>query len=149
MTDYLTEQLAFQRVQNAVAAGTGDVISSARVDAQAFGTDDIVFAVILGDVAANAVITCKIKENTIDGTTGATDIPGALYQATASATDHDNVVILLEAKRSIITKRYVYLELTRATANIVVDGIVAVIGDVRRMSVSQHSTVKTTVRVGS
>lgn len=148
MTGFLTEQLSFQRVQNAVAAGTGDVISSARVDMQTFGADDIVFAVILGDVTANAVITCKIRENTIDGTTGATDIPGALYQATASATDHDNVVILVEAKRSAVTKRYVYLELTRATANVVVDGIIAIAGDARRMSVSQHSTVRSTVRVG-
>ena len=148
MQGYMTESCVFQRLMNAVAAGTSTQ-SSSRVDLQTQNADAVCFALTFGDVLDTCAIVVRVMENTPDGTSGATAIPGASYTATAGATDHDNKIVLIDVKRSKITKRYVYLEVARATANAIIDGVTAIIYEKSALPVTQDSSVVNTTQAGS
>lgn len=129
-----------QTVMNRQTAGTGDTLSSSRVDMQTVGSggDGVLFIVKTGDCDNTCVLTFTIKENTSDSTTGAT-ATSVTASRTCSASDTDNKVILVEISRKKITKRYVYLEIARATANAIIESVVASVDRTRAHAVSQHS----------
>lgn len=110
------------RVANAASAAQ-TAVTSAVLDMQGF--DSVVFIALLGDVTTGSVLTLTGKGNSAASTSSPTPkvYPGA-PTFTAGASDADNKVMILDIQKP--RDRYVFAELTRTTANAVVDGIIAI-----------------------
>lgn len=129
---HVSSKTKYQRVSNAVAAGTTDVDSTA-VDLTA--AESVTFLVLLGALTSTNVTTAKLQES--DDNSTFTDVTGGTASDTVD--DDDNQILVLEYLRS--KKRYVRVKLTRATANAVVDGIVAEIHGLRNSPPTNGATV--------
>lgn len=125
------------RVENAVAAGTTEQISD-TVDMS--GYDSVCFVQLLGDVDNTSVVTLTVKSNATDITTGGTT-EKAGTATTATATSADNKLIVVDVLRP--SQRYVFASLTRATANAVLDGLIAIQYGTKSLPVTQGTTVLT------
>jgi len=125
------------RVKNAVAAGTSEILSD-TVDMQ--GYDSVIYVIALGDVDNTCVLTPTAKSNPTDSTSGGTT-EKAGTATTATATSADNKLLVIEVLRP--SQRYVFVSLTRTTANAVLDSIVAVQHAAKSMPVTQGTTVLT------
>lgn len=121
------------RVLNAVAAGTSTQTSSA-VDCAGF--EGVRFIVALGAVTATGVPAVKASQSATSGGSY-NDIAGSLGTAYTSGTD-DNKVWVLDIYRP--TKRFVKCIVTRATANAVIDGIVAELYEPRNIPATDDAT---------
>lgn len=111
------------RHNNGAAAGTSTITPSAGVDMQGFNS--AMFLVLLGALTDTTVPSIKIQQSDDDGVAdGYSDLEGTAYAVTDA---DDNKVIAVEIIRP--TKRYLKLILARATANAVLDGIVAILGN--------------------
>lgn len=106
------------RVSDSAAAAQTAVTSDA-VDMRGFQACQ--FVVALGDITATGTVSAKVQQSSDDG---ATDAYSDLTGATAAATDADSDGLLV-IDVSHPEKRYLKCVLTRATANSVVDGIIA------------------------
>lgn len=114
----LSNHTKITRVLNAVAAGTSTQTSSA-IDMAGF--DGVRFIVSLGAVTSTGVPAVKASD--CDTTGGSyNDILGSLGTAYTASTD-DNKVWVIDIFRP--THRFVKCIVTRATANAVIDGIIA------------------------
>lgn len=122
------------RVANAASAAQ-TAVESAAVDTA--GKIGVRFTALLGDVTSGSALGLKIQ-GSADGSTGWTDLTGTLSHA-AGASDADNKVLILEVVRPI--HRYVRAVLSRASANAVVDGILADVYGPKETPVVQGSTV--------
>ena len=109
------------------------------------GFDEVVAAVFLGAVTTSAVptvaaYTCDDISGTnatlMDNVTRGT---ATLTSAALTGTTDDNKLILLDVSRA--TGRFVNIRITRATANIALNGVIAILGKPRRYPVEKHSTV--------
>lgn len=107
------------RHNNGAVAGTSTITPSAGIDMQGFNSCK--FDVLLGAITSTGVPSIKVQQSDDDGDTDAySDLAGTAF----SAADTDsNKIISVEIVRP--AKRYLKLILTRATANTVLDGIVA------------------------
>lgn len=121
MLESLLKASKIDKVLVATVAGTADTLNGDIVDLQGF--DSVMLIAILGDVANTAVVTLKAYCGDAaalgDGaykTTTAT--------VTADATSADDKLLILDVLKP--GKRYVRADLVRATANAVVDGIIAI-----------------------
>lgn len=113
----LSKAIAFSRPSNAVAAGT-TAINGAAVDMQ--GYSGVIFVAVLGALTANQVTSIKAQVSD-DGATGWTDLEDSL---TGPAADTDgNKMLILDIYRP--KSRYVRLVVNRATANAVLDDLLA------------------------
>jgi hypothetical protein len=111
------------RHNNGAAAGTSTITPSAGVDMQGFNS--AMFLVLLGALTDTTVPSIKIQQSDDDGVAdGYSDLEGTAYAVTDA---DDNKVIAVEVIRP--TKRYLKLILARTTANAVLDGIVAILGN--------------------
>lgn len=110
-------------VSAATAAGTTTVTSSV-VDLQGF--DGVMYIAILGDSTINAVGTLTSKLNTINGTTGSPVSGASATYTDADGTSNDNKMLIVDEYRPK-SGRYGFCTLARATANIAVNAIVAVL----------------------
>lgn len=136
MIESLLKGAAFDKVLVATAAGTGDTLNGDIVDLQNF--DSVVLVAILGDVTATAVLTLKaycgdeaaLGDGAYKTTTAA---------VTADATNADNKLLILDVVNP--GTRYVRADLVRATANAVVDGIIAIRYNARVVPVTQPTDV--------
>ncbi len=129
---HVSSKTKYQRVSNAVSAGTTDVDSTA-VDLTA--AESVTFLVLLGALTSTNVTTAKLQES--DDNSTFTDVTGGTASDTVD--DDDNQILVLEYLRA--KKRYVRVKLTRATANAVVDGIVAEIHGLRNSPPTNGATV--------
>lgn len=121
------------RVSNAVAAGT-TTVNATGVDMAGF--DAVAFVVALGTLTSTAETTVKLQQSDDDGSADAySDLEGTSITV---ADDDDNQVFIAEVLRP--TKRYVRCVVTRATANAVIDSIVAIQHAARDTPVTQPST---------
>lgn len=119
------------RHNNGAAAGTTTITPSAGIDMQ--GYNSCLFLVLLGALTDTTVPAIKIQQSSDDGSTDAySDLEGTAY---AVADSDDNGVIAVEIIRP--TKRYLKLILARATANAVLDGILAVVGNPSSLPITQ------------
>ena len=117
----LGNAVKFIRVMNSVAAGTGDTQTSSAVDTAGF--DGCLFAVHLGAITATAVTTVKAQQSSDDGATDAyADLAGS---AQTPADTDDNKIVLIDIFRP--QERYLKALVVRATANVVIDGIDAIL----------------------
>ncbi len=111
------------RHNNGAAAGTSTITPSAGVDVQGFNS--AMFLVLLGTVTSTGVPSIKIQQSDDDGVAdGYSDLEGTAFAATDA---DDDKIIAVEILRP--TKRYLKLILARTTANVVLDGIVCVLGN--------------------
>lgn len=123
----------FERVSNSVVAGTTDVQTSI-VDMQ--GYTSIAFLVLLGTVTAGGQVTLTAKSNSANALTGA-DLLAAT--TTIVNTDNSNKALLVDVNKP--TQQYVFLDMARATANVVIDGVIAILYNAIEHPVTQDTSV--------
>jgi hypothetical protein len=126
------------RVVNATVAGV-TAINSTSVDMQDF--DTVVFECALGALTATQVTSLKAQGSPDNSVW--TDITGAV---TANAADADsNKLLLLEVNRP--QQRYVRCVVNRATANAVIDGVIAVQLGPKKAPVTQDATTVSQTKI--
>ena len=139
MNGFLTESMKIDVISAAVVAGTSLVTSNA-LDMQ--GYDGVAFLALLGDVLDTSVLTLTGKENDTNSNSGGTTISGATAAFTADATSADSKAIVVDVLRP--TKRYVYCTLARATANAVVNSLVAILYQGHNLPISNSDLIALT-----
>jgi len=117
----LIKNVLFSRVANAVAAGTTD-ITTATVTNMA-GYDGCCFVALFGAITNTAVTAVRVQQDTISTFTNGTDLEGSSV-ALATTTADSNKILINEIYRP--QEQYLKPVVDRATANAVLDGIIAI-----------------------
>jgi hypothetical protein len=118
----LSKSIKVTVVEAAAAAGTSELVTDV-LDMQ--GYEGVMFLALTGDVTDTSVLTLTAKANSANSVSSPTPITQKATDAfTASATTADSKVLLVDVYKP--TLRYVFASLTRATANAVVGGIIAI-----------------------
>jgi hypothetical protein len=107
------------RVMNAVAAGTSDQTSSI-IDMQ--GYEGVMFLASFGTLTATQVTSMRAQQGAAAAMGDAADLEGSTVGPLAD--DDDNQCLVLDVYRP--RERYVRVVIDRATANAVIDGVVAI-----------------------
>lgn len=122
------------RVMNAVAAGT-TVQNSAVVDMQNF--ESVKFIATFGALTANQVTSIKAQQDTVLAfNDDPQDLAGTLVGPLADA--DGNKALTLEIVRP--RERFVRCVVNRATANAVIDGVIAIQYGGKKMPLSHDAT---------
>lgn len=137
---HLTDEVKTTRIMNAVAAGSTDQTSSV-VDMAGF--DGCRFIALFGALTTNQVTALRIQESDNSNGSPATDVTGAVTSALADA--DGNKMLIVDVQRP--TKRYLIAVVDRATANAVIDGVVAEQYRARTVPTTQPTSVKEAVKV--
>lgn len=138
----LVKETDTRRAANATAAGTGDTINGTVIDMQNY--DAAAFYVMLGTIATGGVATVRLQQGALsDGS----DMANMTGQSVVFNDTDDNLMAVLEVNRPI--KRYVRCTITRATANVTIDGAVCVLHGGRKKAPAAHSTIRGAVVVGN
>lgn len=103
------------------AASTNDALVSNYVDM--LGWEGVVFVVLTGDNANTATLALKVSQCDTSGGSY-TDLTGTSSTMTCAASDKDYAMMGLDVRRP--GERYLKTTLTRATANTVIDGLIAI-----------------------
>lgn len=120
------------------AAAGQSTLTTDVVDMQGF--DSVAFIAYLGDVSDTSVLTLTAKTNTANSTSSPT--PTTLAQTvtfTAGASNADDKLLVLDLHKP--RDRYVFATLARATANAVLNGIIAVLYNADQKPVTQDASV--------
>lgn len=107
------------RTNNAAAAGTSNITTGTWLDMEGF--DSVAWDVLLGTITASAVTSVAVYASNDSGGSGSVLLVGTTQ--TIADTD-DNTVVHVEVTR-VTGYRYLQLQINRATANAVIDGVVA------------------------
>lgn len=130
----LLKETAIERVMNAVAAGQTTQTSDAVDMDQCKGC---LFIVMLGACDATSVPSVKIQQSSDDGVSdGYSDLEGTSVVGDASS---DNKMLVVDVPHP--GKRYLKAVVTRATADVVIDGVIAIRYGARSVPVTQGSDV--------
>lgn len=135
----LNEFVKVTRVMNAVAAGT-TAQNSSVVDMT--GWDGVKFILLIGTLSATQVTSLKAQQDVVVGFGGAADLAGTLTGPFADA--DGNKCLILDVYRP--REPFVRCVVNRATANAVIDGVIAIqYGPTAQSSTPAHdsTTVKT------
>lgn len=124
-----------------VSAGTTDV-EPTTIDMS--GYRSICIIAYLGDVTATAAPHLKLKA--ADTNTAGTAIAGTSALAAAGASNYDDTLMILDVKN--VRQRYATPSLARTTANVAVNGIIAILYNARNVPVTQGSDVIGSTLVG-
>lgn len=136
MIESLLKAAKIDRVMTAQGAGTNDTLSGDILDLQ--NCDSVIAIAELGDVANTAVVS--LKAYTGDNAALSDGAYETLYATvTATATSADNKLLVLDIVKP--GKRYCRFDIVRATANAVVDGVVALRYNNRVIPVTQGADV--------
>ena len=130
----LLEKVRFQRVMNAIAAGTTDQNSSSVDLEDDGGYKGVLFCALFGTLTATQVTS-------IHGEQSEDDSSFAGLEGTSVgpfADDDDNQMLLLDIYRP--AERYVRCVVDRGTANAVIDGVVAISYDGYEAASTQDSS---------
>jgi hypothetical protein len=123
------------RVMNAVAAG---ITSQNSSSVDMLGFDGVMFIALFGALTATQVTSIKAQQSSDDGSTDAyDDLIGTLVGPLADA--DGNKILVLDIQRP--QKRYVRCVVNRATANAVIDGVLAVQYRAAKMPTTQPTSV--------
>ena len=118
----LSKDVKITVVSPAAAAAT-TAIDSSILDMQ--GYEGVMFIALTGDVTTTSDLTLTIKGNTANHLTVPTPITQkATTLFTADATSADSKALVVDLYKPAL--RYVFANLTRATANAVIGGIIAI-----------------------
>lgn len=129
-----SKSLSVLRVADSAAAAQTDVTSDG-VDMVGYSGCEFVCAI--GDIAATGSVSMTVQQSDDDGVA---DTYGDLEGATAAADDTGSD-LLLRVAVAFPRKRYLRAVVTRATANSVVDGILAVRYNPVREPVDEDASV--------
>ena len=134
MAKELLKTAKFDRVMVAQAAGLTN-INGDSVDMTDF--ESVTFVAAFGAIVATAVTGLKAQQSSDDGAADAfADILGT---AIAIADTDDNKILVLQIRHP--TERWVRPVVTRGTANAIIDGVIAIIGEPARPPVTQPADV--------
>lgn len=136
MIESLLKAAKVDKLLVATGAGFGDTLNGDILDLQ--GCDSVLLIAILGDVSNTAVATLKAYcgEQAALGDGAYKTVTATV---TADATSADNKLLILDVIKP--GKRYVRADLVRATANIVVDGIIGIRYNYATIPTTQPSDV--------
>ena len=135
----LTHNVLTTQVMNSVAAGTS-AQNSASVDLR--GYEGVRFIADFGTLTATQVTSVKAQQSSDDGVADDfSDIKGSLSAAMADG--DSNKILILDIYRP--QKRYVRLVVNRATANAVIDGVVAELYRAERAAIAKDADVSAQV----
>lgn len=110
-------------VVSPAAAAAQTAIDSSVLDMQ--GYEGVMFIALTGDVDSTSALTLTIKGNSANHLTVPTPITQkATTLFTADATSADSKALVVDVYKPAL--RYVFANLTRATANAVIGGIIAI-----------------------
>lgn len=136
MINSLLKDTKIDAVMNTQAAGTDDTLNGDILDMQGF--DGVCFICKTGDVTDTSVITLKSYEgDESDVSDGAYNTVAATV--TADATSGDDKLLILDVKG--FTQRYVRADVVRATANAVIEAVIAVRYNARTLPTTQGTDV--------
>lgn len=121
------------RSMNAVAAGTSDTQTGTAIDT--LGWDGILFIFSFGTITSTAVTTIKAQQGTASNGSDAADLEGT---AQSIADTDDNKIACIDIFKP--RERYVRPAVTRATANAVIDGVIAILYRGEFTPAAAHST---------
>ena len=133
----LLKNAELTQVINAVAAGTSDTTSGTILDMS--GYDSVMFILSLGDVTNTAVVTLQAQQNTANSASGMATLATATASVTADATSADNKLLVIDIHRP--TERYIRAQVVRATANAVIDCVIAIQYNAMSAPITQGATV--------
>lgn len=120
-SSFLNTEVKVTRVSNAVAAGTS-AINCTHVDMTGF--DAVAHICCMGTLTASQVTSLKAQQGNAANDSDMADIASAV---TANAADaHSNRMLVLDLHKSQISKLYVRAVVNRATANAVIDSVIAI-----------------------
>ena len=129
----ISKEVKMARVMNAVAAGV-TVENSSVIDMQNY--DGVVFIAAFGAITSGAVTSAKAQQGAASNLSDAADLKGT--KITIADTDDDKVAVLDIYRPQ---KRYLRLVVSRATANAVIDGVVALQYKGKKAPVTQDASV--------
>ena len=130
----ILQEASIERVGKDTAAGTGDV-NSDGVDMS--NHEGVIFQVHLGTITGSGVPSVKAQQSDDDGSSDAySDLAGTLV--TGDDADDDKIFVL-EIYRP--RKKFVRIVVGRATANVVIDSIGAIVWGRRKQPAVQGSDV--------
>ncbi len=121
------------RVMNAKAAGE-TAQDGTTVDMQNF--EGVLFVALFGTLTATQVTSIKAQQSTVKAS-GFSDLEDTKVGPLAD--DDGNKALVLDVKRA--RERYVRLVVSRATANAVIDGVIAIQYGPRKAPTAHDSTV--------
>lgn len=127
------------RISNAVSAATDETTDCTIVDME--GYDEVTFIAQLGTVTNTAVVTLQVGQFT-----ASTSASMVVSEATTGAITSDGTTIALSNKCLVITVtkpsyRYLEAQIVKATANVVIDSVIAVLSKGRARPSVNGSTV--------
>ena len=122
------------RVMNGQAAGTGDTIDSTAVDMS--GYEGVLFLAAFGALTATQVTSMKAAQGLTSG--GSFDDLLGTKLGPLADTDGDKV-LSLDIYRP--RDRFVRVSITRATANAVIDGVVAILYGPKKAKPAKDASV--------
>jgi hypothetical protein len=124
------------RHSNAVAAGQTTITPSAGIDTQ--GYSHCRFIVLWGTITATGVQSAKVQQSSDDGVADTfADLTGT---SVSVADDDDNKMTIIDINNP--AERYLKCIISRATADSVVDGIIAILSRHDTAPTAQDSTVQ-------
>jgi len=131
------KEAKFDKVLVATVAGTNDTLSGDILDLA--DCDSVVGVAILGDVLITSVVTLKAFTGAEPALgDGAYEAVTATITAAAATTADDKLLVLDVIKPG---KRYCRFDVVRATANAVVDGVIAARYNFRLIPTTQPADV--------
>lgn len=119
-----------------VAAGT-TLVTGTTIDM--LGFKGIMGIAKLGDVTATALPHFQVFHGDLANGSDAVQLAGTAAQAAAGASDQDNKFMIVDVEHPM--KRYITFKLARTTANVVVEGILAILYKARDVPVTQGADV--------
>lgn len=135
MNTHLSDNVKIVRVSNAVSAGTSAVNCTAVNMA---GYDSVCFVLNVGALTATQVTALKAAQSSDNGSSDDwTDIEGSLVGPFGDSDGNDQLI--LDIKKP--GKQYVRATVNRATANAVIDTVIAILYNARDLPVTQDATV--------
>lgn len=144
MSATLNEIVRIMRSTNATGAGSTDVNGNGFDMEADGGYDGILFIAAIGTLTGTQVTTLHAQVSSDDASADAyADLAGT--ETTAMADGDSNKLIVLDIYKP--PERWVRPVLDRATANAVLDSVVAIAYRGRGLNTSHHSTVQTSTVV--
>jgi hypothetical protein len=131
----LSKACKIVRVKNAVAAGFGDTQTGSSVDMKGFCA--VCFVALLGTVTATGTAKLKAQQSSDDGV--ADSFADLLGTGVDGGDTHSNKLLVLEIQNP--RERYVKPAIVRATANVVIDGVVAFLFKADKEPVTEDASV--------
>ena len=121
-----------------LTAGTTDDSNGSIVDTLGYG--NVTWLVAFGDNTATGVATFKVQQsNDVGGAPDDfSDVAGSSVAVTCAAADYDYACVAIEVNNPV--KRYLRLCLNRATANIVVSSVFAILGGASATPITQSAS---------